>query len=130
MKGNKVLKFILAVLPLAVLVSCQEEIVENDLFEGKWRAESVVLNPDATDCELASYVEFSPYVYDLPQRRMTEFNACDSVSEVSNYTVTGDTLILINSMQVTTRYTIDMVNESKMVYRDKNNRVFSFLKFE
>lgn len=130
MNRNKFWALLSGLLIITFFASCQEEIEENDLIEGKWREESVVMNENATECEKLSYMEFSKYDADIQKRILTHFNACDSVSVLSKYTIDGDTLIVLDDKLVTKRYTISFINETKMVYFDKNNRPYTFIRYK
>ncbi len=130
MNRNRFLALLSGLLIITFFASCQEEIEENDLIEGKWREESVVMNENAQECEKLSYIEFSKYDADIQKRILTDFNACDSVSVLSKYTVDGDTLIVIDDKLVTKRYIIELINETKMVYYDKNNQPYTFIRYK
>ncbi len=124
------MKKLLLLLPFALLVSCQEELPENDLLEGKWQPAEIYLDPEASDCEKNTYMEFSPYVFDKKERILRVFDACDSTETLANYTITGDTLILVDSKQVTSRYIIQSITESKWVYIDKGNVIYTFYRLK
>ena len=130
MNRNKFWALLSGLLIITFFASCQEEIEENDLIEGKWREESVVMNENAQECEKLSYMEFSKYDADIQKRILTHFNGCDSVSVLSKYTVDGDTLIVIDDKLVTKRYIIELINETKMVYYDKNNQPYTFIRYK
>lgn len=130
MNRNRFLALLSGLLIISFFASCQEEIEENDLIEGKWREESVVMDENAQECEKLSYIEFSKYDADIQKRILTNFNACDSVSTLSKYTIDGDTLIVLDDKLVTKRYTISLINETKMIYSDKNNREYIFVRYK
>lgn len=130
MNRNKILALFSSLLIITFFASCQEEIEDNDLITGKWREESIVMNENAEECEKLSYMEFSKYDADIQKRILTNFNACDSVSTLSKYTIDGDTLIVLDDKLVTKRYTISLINETKMIYSDKNNREYIFVRYK
>lgn len=130
MNRNKILALLSSLLIITFFASCQEEIEDNDLITGKWREESIVMNENAEECEKLSYMEFSKYDADIQKRILTNFNACDSVSTLSKYTIDGDTLIVLDDKLVTKRYTISLINETKMIYSDKNNREYIFVRYK
>lgn len=130
MNRNKFWALLSSLLIITFFASCQEEIEENDLIEGKWREESVVMDENAQECEKLSYIEFSKYDADIQKRILTNFNACDSVSTLRKYTIDGDTLIVLDDKLVTKRYTISLINETKMIYSDKNNREYIFVRYK
>jgi hypothetical protein len=109
--------------------SCQEEFIENDLIEGKWREEAVVLDADAPECQLLSYVEYSKYVADPQQRIVTKFDSCASSIVKNTYSIKDNILTVVDEKLVTKQYTIELINETKMVYYDKNNKMYSFIRY-
>ncbi len=110
--------------------SCQEEFVENDLIEGKWREEAVVLDENAPECQLLSYIEYSKYVADSEKRIMTKFDSCSSTIVINKYSIKDNILTVVDEKLVTKQYTIELINETKMVYYDKNNKVYTFIRYK
>lgn len=110
----------------SMLTSCQEKIEENDLITGRWNKEEIMADPEATDCQKASYIEFADYVSDAKARTLTTFDSCTSSVSVGTYTVTGDTLIVVDEHVVTKRYIIQSIDQNKMIYKDKDNRTFTY----
>ena len=83
-------------------------------------------DPEAADCQKASYIEFADYVAEAKARTLTTFDSCTSSVTVGTYTVTGDTLIVVDEHVVTKRYIIQSIDQNKMIYKDKDNRTFTY----
>ena len=110
----------------SVFTSCQEKIEENDLIIGRWNKEEIMADPEAADCQKASYIEFADYVAEAKARTLTTFDSCTSSVTVGTYIVTGDTLIVVDEHVVTKRYIIQSIDQNKMIYKDKDNRTFTY----
>lgn len=129
MNRKTVLAALTVVLTMCFFASCQEQLEENDLLQGKWREKAVVDKPDATECELKSYIEFSEYVYEAKNRQMLQVDACKGTTTYNNYTIAGDTLIIVDDKNITKKYLLKTVDQSTLVYTDKDNRTFTYKRY-
>lgn len=129
MNRKRVLTALTVVLTMCSLASCQEQQEENDLLQGRWREKAVVEKPNATECELKSFMEFSEYVYEAKNRRMLQVDSCKGTTIYNHYSVAGDTLIIVDDKNITKKYLLKTVDQSTLVYTDKDNRTFTYSRY-
>lgn len=129
MNKKPILKALSILLPISLLFSCQEEIEENDLLEGKWRESSVLSNEEAEDCAKQSYMEFSKYTYEAKERKQVIVNKCSGDIITNAYSLKGDTIITVDDKQITKRYIIRTLEQTKLTYIDKDGISYTYLRW-
>lgn len=130
MKMKKLLFSFIAVLSMGIFAGCQEEIAENDLIEGKWVKKSALTDSTANDCERKSFIEFSRYVYDKKKCTFREVDSCSNTSNEGTYSISLDTLVMVDKYQTTRMYTIKKINAVNMILRDKNKEETVYQRYD
>jgi hypothetical protein len=143
---NKRIKNILAILvisfPVLMMVSCEKDINEGDDFiSGKWR-DSTVEDTNSTIEQLLSYTEYAPYNYEYSKRTAINYICSivqgdeDSIFDTiytpqkGNYTISGDTLTVVDYMSRTNVYFLQKVNKDTMIYLDSKGKVYKYYRYK
>jgi hypothetical protein len=144
---NRKIKNILALMiisfPTLMMVSCEKDINEGDDFiTGKWRNINVINDTNSTPEELLSYVEYAPYNYDFDKRTVTDYickiqegneeGTFDTIftPQQGNYTISGDTLTVVDYMQITKTYFIQKIKQDTLTYKDSKGKIYTYIKYK
>ncbi|MCF0210345.1 MAG: hypothetical protein HUK18_03380 [Bacteroidales bacterium] len=130
---NKILLAFAIVMPLC-FVSCEKTIEEGDDFvQGKWRDLEVISNEDLENYNYRDYIEYAPYHHQLNKRKITYYvYDSDSTYEtkVGRYTIKGDTLIVVDHMEVTKTYFLQSVKKDTMRYLDAHGKLYTYVRYK
>jgi hypothetical protein len=121
------------VLALVVFFGCKEE-KEDDLIEGKWIENFILMDSTKTACQKNCYLLFAPYSINLEDRTVQRYQGCTTYDHfinpdngepdsteilphyepVGKYTITGDTLIILDRNHITNTFVISWIDSKDM----------------